>query len=160
MTHEPTRSARDPASARSGPTVAPSAEHQPSSLAMTVALTGAAFAWTAHLLAGYVIVAAWCSARWRGGALAIGVLTALCAVASAATGLLALRIYRRAQEGLRVDEEAGDPEPWDARMGERGARAVFLGVVAMFMAAIFTLAIVLQGLPVFFAPFCPAWTMP
>jgi hypothetical protein len=160
MTQESTASARGPAPAHPGGSVASSEAYQPSPLATSVALTGSALAWTVHLLAGYVVVAAWCSAGWTGGALAIGVLTLVCAAASAATGIYALRIYRRAQKGLRVDEEPGGPEPWDARMGERGARGVFLGVVAMFMAAIFTLAIVLQGLPALFAPFCPAWTMP
>src|SRR5688572_1669063 len=106
-----------------------SAAYQPSVPSLVVAVTGSAIAWTVHLLAGYLVVAAWCSAGWRGGALAIAVLTAVCAAGAAASGLLALRIYRRAQDGLRVDREPGHPEPWDARLGERGARAVFLAVV-------------------------------
>ena len=160
MTHEPPPSASPAPQTHGDARRAASEAYQPTSAAMLVALLGGAAAWTVHLLAGYAIVAAWCSAGWSGGGIAIGALTVACAAAAAATGMLALRIHRRAQEGLRVDAEPGHPEPWDARMGERGARAVFLGVVAMFLAAIFTLAIVLEGLPVLFAPLCPAWTMP
>ena len=45
-------------------------------------------------------------------------------------------------------------------MGERGARTVFLAVLALFMAAIFAYLIVLEGLPPLFTPTCPATTTP
>ena len=45
-------------------------------------------------------------------------------------------------------------------MGERGARAVFLVVVALFMSGMFTYLIVLQGLPPLFTPICPATVAP
>jgi hypothetical protein len=160
MMGESASSPRAPHSSPAGGSLDSAAAYQPSTRAVAIALTGSAVAWTIHLLAGYVLLATYCSAGWSGGGVAIAALTVVCAAAAAATGVLSLRIYRRAQEGLRVDDEPGGPEAWDARLGERGARAVFLGVVGMFLAGIFTLAIVLQGLPALFAPFCPAWTMP
>ena len=92
MTQESTPSARGPTPAHPGGSVASSEAYQPSPLSVSVALTGSAIAWTVHLLVGYVVVAAWCSAGWNGGTLAIGVLTLVCALASAATGIHALRI--------------------------------------------------------------------
>lgn len=134
--------------------------HQPETRALLVAVLGTPVAWAVHFNGVYLIVAMWCSAGWPGARTAIVVFTLLCAAASTACGLLALRLWRRAREGLRVDEEPGDPGPWDARMGERGARSVFLLVVAMFLGVLFTLGILLEGLPPLFAPLCPAWTFP
>jgi hypothetical protein len=127
---------------------------------LLLALLGAPVAWTVHLLAAYVIVAAWCAAGWPGAGLAIGALTVVCAAAAVAAGMLALRLWRRGQARLVADAEPGGPEGWDARMGERGALFVFLAVVGLFMAALFTYLIVLQGVPPLLAPVCPATTMP
>lgn len=123
---------------------------------LVLATLGPAVAWTVHLLAAYVVVAAWCTAGWSGTAAVIAALTVACAVASLAAGVLAWRVWRRGQAALRTDEEPGEPGPWDARMGERGARVAFIGVVGLFMAGIFTYLIVLEALPLLFTPICPA----
>ncbi|HYD55034.1 MAG TPA: hypothetical protein VEA99_20525 [Gemmatimonadaceae bacterium] len=118
------------------------------------ALLGSPLAWVVHLNGAYVIVALWCAERWPGTGIAVGVLTALCVAACAASGLLAVRLWRTGQRLLATDEEPGEPGSWDARMGERGARGVFLAVVALFMAALFGYLVLLQGLPPVFAPHC------
>lgn len=127
---------------------------------LAVALLGSPVAWVLHLLGTYLVVALWCAERWARMGLAIGLLTALCAAGALATGALALKLWRHGQRGLHYDDEPGVPEPWDARMGERGARAVFLAVIALFQCALFTYLIVLQGLPPAFAPACQAGTVP
>jgi hypothetical protein len=123
---------------------------------LVLALVGSPLAWTVHLLGGYLIVALWCAESWPGAGAAIGVLTAVCAAGAVGAGAVAFRLWRRAQAGLLSDEEPGGPEPWDARMGERGARAAFLAVMSLFLAALFLFLIVLQALPPLFAEACPA----
>ena len=127
---------------------------------LLLAFFGAPVAWTVHLLGGYLAVVVWCAMGWGGLGIAVAVLTIVCAAGAAAAGFGALRVWRRGQASLESDEEPGGPGPWDARMGERGARTAFLGVTAIFMAAIFTWLILLQGLPPVFAPACPAGTTP
>lgn len=132
----------------------------PPSRHLALALLGAPAAWSVHFLAAYVVVALWCSAGWRGAGVALAVLTILCVAAAVAAGLLAVRVWQRGRAWLARDEEPGEPGPWDARMGERGARAAFVGVVALFMAGLFTFLILLEALPVLFAPLCPPATYP
>lgn len=122
---------------------------------LLLALLGSPVAWTVHLLLGYVLVAVSCSVPGIRADLGIAVLTAVCAGMAVASGVLAVRLWRESQRQLLVDREPGGPEPWDARMGERGARSVFLAVVALFMAVLFTYLILLQGLPPLFASSCP-----
>lgn len=122
---------------------------------LAIALALSPIAWVVHLLGGYVTVALWCASAWRGAGGAIAALTVLCGAAAVGGGVLGVRVWRRGQEFLREDEEAGTPEPWDGRMGERGARTAFLGMMAIFMAAIFALLIMLQGLPPLFTQACP-----
>jgi hypothetical protein len=123
---------------------------------LLLALLGSPLAWTVHLLAGYFVVTLWCSAGWTSSDTALAVLTLLCAGAAIASGVLALKLWRQGQRGLRSDVEPGVPGSWDARMGERGSRGIFLAVVGLFMSGMFTYLIVLQGLPPFFTPACPA----
>lgn len=127
---------------------------------LLLALMGSPLAWTVHLLAGYVVVTVWCSSGWSGADLTVGILTVMCAAAAAASGLLALRLWREGQRALLSDAEPGTPESWDSRMGERGARAVFLAVLALFMGGFFAFLIVLQGLPPLYTPTCPISTSP
>lgn len=134
--------------------------YQPAARALLLAVLGSPVAWAVHFNGAYLAVSMWCSAGWSGARVAVVVLTLICAAGAAAAGLLAFKLWRRAREGLRVDMEPGDPGAWDARMGERGARSVFLLVTAMFLSVIFTLGIVLEGLPPLFLPLCPAWTFP
>jgi len=127
---------------------------------LVLALLGAPVAWTLHLLVGYVIVAFGCATAWGGTDAAIVALTVACAAGAVAAGLLGLRLWRRAQEHRLSDEEPGDDEPWDARLGERGARANFLAIAGVMLAILFTYAIVIEGLPPLFAPTCSAATHP
>jgi hypothetical protein len=125
-----------------------------------LALVGSPLAWVVHLLAGYVVVALWCSAGWAGADAVIGILTLVCAAAAVGSGVLSFRLWRQGQTELVSGPEPGGPESWDARLGERGARTVFLAVLALFMAALFAYLILLEGLPPLFTPTCPATTMP
>lgn len=127
---------------------------------LSIAMLAPAVAWSVHLLVGYLIVATWCANTWGGVGIGLATLTALCLAATIACGVLALRLRRRGQHHLATDEEPGTPESWDARMGERGARIVFLAIMALFMAGLFGFLIVLQATPPFFAPVCPATTVP
>lgn len=127
---------------------------------LLLALLGAPVAWTLHLLVGYVLVAFGCATAWDGTDLAVLALTVLCAAAAIAAGLLGLRLWRQAQEHRLSDEEPGDDEPWDGRLGERGARANFLAIAGVMLAILFTYAIVIEGLPPLFAPTCSPATHP
>jgi hypothetical protein len=122
---------------------------------LLLALLGSPVAWTVHLLLGYVLVAVSCSVPGIRADFGIALLTALCAGMAVASGILAVRLWRESRRQLRVNREPGGPEPWDARMGERGARSVFLAGVALFMAVLFTYLILLQGLPPLFTSPCP-----
>ncbi len=127
---------------------------------LLVAVLGAPAAWTTHLLGAYLIVALWCTTGWRGMGIAVAVLTIACAGAAAAVGLLGYRLWQRGQAGMLEDDERGEAGSWDARMGERGARAVFLAVMAVLLAALFAYLIVLQGVPAIFTPACDAREVP
>lgn len=122
-----------------------------------IALFGGPLAWTLHLLASYLAVALWCSTQWRGLGVAIAVLTVLCAVAALASAVLAFRLWRRGQPALLADAEPGVPESWDARLGERGARAAFLALLALFLNVLFIYLIVLEGVPAVLSQSCHAW---
>jgi hypothetical protein len=122
---------------------------------LLLALLGSPIAWTVHLLASYLVVTLWCSSGWSGADLMVGILTLVCTVAAIASGVLAFRLWQQGQRVLLTDAESGGPEPWDSRMGERGARAAFLAVLALFMGGLFAYLIVLQGLSPLFAPTCP-----
>jgi hypothetical protein len=127
---------------------------------LLLALLGSPIAWTVHLSACYVVVTVWCSAGWAGAGLVIGILTLVCAAAAVASGVLAFRLWRQGQRALLTDAEPGTPESWDSRMGERGARAAFLAMLALFMAGMFAFLILLQGLSPLYAPTCPATISP
>jgi hypothetical protein len=127
---------------------------------LLLALVGSPLAWTVHLLAGYLVVTVWCSSGWSGADLAIGILTLLCAGGALASSVLAFRLWRQGRRALLSDAEPGAPESWDARMGERGARAAFLAILALFMGGLFAFLIVLQGVPPLYTPTCPLTSTP
>lgn len=127
---------------------------------LLLALVGGPVAWTLHLLVGYFLVAVGCATAWAGTDAAIVALTVVCAAAAVATGWLGLRLWRQAQEHRLSDEEPGDDEPWDGRLGERGARANFLAIAGVLLAIMFTYAIVIEGLPPLFMPTCSAASVP
>lgn len=122
---------------------------------LLLALLGSPLAWVVHLLAGYLVIALWCSSGWSGAEAVLGILTLMCAGAALASAVLAFRLWRQGQRALLADAEPGAPESWDSRMGERGARAAFLAVLALFMGGLFGFLIVLQGIPPLYTPICP-----
>lgn len=122
---------------------------------MIAAVVGAPLAWTLHLMASYIIVAVWCASDWDGLAVAVGLVTLVCAAISIVCGVIAWRVWREGQAMLERDAEPGRPDGWDSRMGERGARVAFLAVMSLAGAALFTFLIILQGLPPLFTP--PCW---
>ena len=123
----------------------------PSRGALLLALLGAPVAWTAHLLAAYVLVALDCSTRWDGGRAAIAALTLLALLGAGASGLLARRLWVRARTVDRPTDDA-----WDARMGDRTSRVAFLMLVGLVMAVLFAIAIAYQAAPVLLVPVCSA----
>ena len=125
---------------------------------MILVVAGAPLAWALHLTGSYVMVALWCASERAGLAIAIGIATLLCAALAIASGLMAIWLWREGQAMLRRDAESGEPEGWDSRMGERGARFSFLAAMSLGSALLFTFLIVLQGLPPLFTPPCWAGT--
>lgn len=121
---------------------------------MLAAVVGAPLAWTLHLMASYVMVAAWCAAEWGGLRMALAITTLVCAALAAGSGLAAVALWRDGQAMLRRDAEPGDPEGWSSRMGERGARISFLAAMSIGAALLFAFLILLQGLPPLFTPAC------
>ena len=115
------------------------------------ALLGGAVAWSLHLLGSYVLLAWGCTSEWGGTRLALAVLSAVMLAATAWSGLVALRGWRRARA---IDRPADDA--WDARMGERTARVSFVMVVGLVAALIFGLGILFEALTVWLAPLCEA----
>jgi len=121
---------------------------------LAIALLGGPVAWTAHLFAVYLIVALWCSAGWSGRMAAVVVVTIVAAAAALASGIAAQRLWREGKERALRDEEPGRHETWDARLGERAARGLFIAVLAMFMAGLFAFLIVVQGFSPMISPDC------
>lgn len=126
----------------------------PSRFRVIAAVAGSPIAWTLHLMASYVMVAAWCAEEWGGLGVVLAVTTIACAGLAVASGFIALGLWRDGRAMRRHDAEPGSPEGWAARMGERGARVSFLAVMAIGGAVLFTYLIVLQGLPPLFTPAC------
>ena len=119
------------------------------------ALLGAAVAWSLHLLASYVLVAAGCTGRWGGTRPALVAVSLAALALCAASGLVALRGWRAARAVDRPTDDA-----WDARMGERTARVSFVMVVGLALALVFALGVVYEALTVFLAPLCEAGVGP
>ena len=115
------------------------------------ALLGSAIAWSLHLLASYVLLAAGCTGRWAGTRPALVAVSVVALALCAWSGLVAWRRWRAAR---RVDRPTDDA--WDARMGERTARVSFLMVVGLALAIVFGLGVVYEALTVFLAPLCEA----
>lgn len=118
---------------------------------LLVALLGGAAAWTFHLLGSYVLIA-WACASGVDAAAARVALAAVSAVALIATGIVGWIARRRWRIAREIDRPMDDA--WDARMGERTARASFLLVVGLVLAGLFAVGIVYEGITVFLAPLC------
>jgi hypothetical protein len=113
------------------------------------ALLGAPVAWSLRLLGAYFLVALFCAQGWRGGAAAILATTAVLAGVSAASGVVAFRKWQALRGG----------EDWLSGLTQPQGRVSFLLVVGAMNAVLFTLLILLEGLPVLFVPVCEA-TLP
>lgn len=113
------------------------------------AMLGAAVAWSLHLLASYVLLAAGCTGAWAGTRPALVAVSVVALAVSVWSGVVAWRRWRVARAVDRPTDDA-----WDARMGERTARVSFLMVVGLALAIVFALGIVYEALTVFLAPLC------
>jgi hypothetical protein len=102
----------------------------------TLAILGAALAWTLHLLASYAVVALACARGWRSAGPALAALTVVCVAAALGSGLLAWRRWRA--------ESAAEAEARPALM--------LMGLLA---SPVFTLAILLGGIVPAVLPLCP-----
>ena len=129
---------------------------KPRSLA--VALLGGPVAWTVHLFVVYLIISLWCSTGWNGRHAAIVITTVAGLLIALASGIAARRLWKEGKEAALRDAEPGTHETWDARLGERGARGLFIAVLAMFMAALFAFLILVQGVSPLISPECFAGT--
>lgn len=118
---------------------------------LLVAMLGGAAAWTFHLLGSYVLIAWACSSGVNATAARVA-LAGVSAAALIATGVVAWIARRRWRIARDIDRPVDDA--WDARMGERTARASFLLVVGLVLAGMFAVGIFYEGITVFMAPLC------
>ncbi len=123
---------------------------------LAIALLGGPLAWTMHLFAVYLVLALWCSTGWSGRIIAVIVTTILALLVALWSGVVARGLWRQGKEEALRDAEPGTHETWDARLGERGARGLFIAVLAMFMAALFAFLILVQGVSPILSPECQA----
>jgi hypothetical protein len=121
---------------------------------LAVALLAPPLAWTIHLLVVYVVIALFCSSGWGGRNFAMLLVTLFLAGIALASGVLAHRLWVRGKEEAKRDIEPGVHETWDSRLGERGARGLFIAVLAMLMAGLFGFLIITQGLSPLLSPDC------
>jgi hypothetical protein len=115
------------------------------------ALLGGATAWSVHLLASYTLLAYACSSRWGGLRPALVAIALVALAVTAWSGVIARRRWLVARAIDRPEDDS-----WDARMGERTARASFLMVTGLVLSVIFALGILYEGVVIFLAPLCPA----
>src|SRR5688572_4063492 len=104
---------------------------------LLLALLGGPVAWTVHLFVGYAVLALWCSKGWPGPDGVLGVLTVFAFAASAASVVVAYRLWRLGRQELLSNDPrpVGTPE---SSVTERSERLVFLAVIALFLSALFT----------------------
>jgi len=122
----------------------------PSTPVLLAALLGGPVAWTLHLFVSYAVVAADCATRWSGARVTVVIVTVVALLATAASGLLARRLWMRSRA---IDRPTDDH--WDARMGERTARVSFLMVSGLVLSILFGIAILYAGLPTIYLATCP-----
>jgi cation transport ATPase len=103
----------------------------------SVALLGAAVAWTVHFNTSYALVALGCAAVVSGPGAWLVVVTLVCAAAAVVSGTVAVRDWRAARRGRHEQQRV-------------------LMAVGALAAAVFTVAIVFEGVVPAFLPYCPA----
>jgi hypothetical protein len=109
-----------------------------------VAFLGGPLAWTLHLFACYFVVALACTSEWAGATLAIALLTIGLAALAIATGVFALRRWRRVQHAAS----------WTHALNEAGGEEGLLFLVGVMLAALFALLIVMNGISPLLVPVC------
>lgn len=114
------------------------------------AVLGSAVVWSLHFGVTYTLVAIACTGRWP-GTLPWALLTAS-AVALALVAWSGWVAWHRWRIARTVDRPTDDA--WDARMGERTARASFLMVSGVFLAVLFGLGIVYEAMTFAMVPAC------
>lgn len=118
-------------------------------LILLVALLGSGVAWSIHLLASSVVVAFACSTGWGGARSALVIVSVAALTATAGSGWLAWTHWHIARVVDRPEDDS-----WDARMGERTARASFLMVMGLVAAILFGIGIGYQALTIWTVPLC------
>lgn len=120
-------------------------EHEAGVATLLFVLLGPALAWTLHFLVIYFLVALYCTTGRRDVTVEILIATGVFAVVSAAAGWLGVRVWRRESD-----------QGWaEAVTGEAGWSS-FLLIMGVLSSVLFTLLIVLEGLPPLFVPACAA----
>jgi hypothetical protein len=107
---------------------------------------GAPIAWSLRLLGAYFLVALFCTEGWAGASGAILALTGVLGAVSAAAGVVAFRKWKELRGG----------EDWVSGLTLPVERVSFLLVMGFMNSLLFTLLILLEGLPVLFVPVCSA----
>jgi hypothetical protein len=120
-------------------------EHEIRLSVLLFVLLGSPIAWTLHFLVSYFMVALFCTMQWEGAGIAIGIVTVVFTIVSAASGVVAYRTWRVQRDTLS----------WDAALAEPGGWTTFWLVMGMLGAVLFTALIVLEAIPPLFVPTCP-----
>ena len=113
---------------------------------LLIATLGAPVAWALHRAVCYFLVALACTTSWRGTGVTVAILavTAVLGAFSAWCGRFSYRRWRA------LGGEGG----WDRALDRPGGRGGFYWILGVLLSGLFTLVIVLEGLPPLFVPTC------
>lgn len=111
-------------------------DHVPAEPAVLLfGLLGGPVAWSLHLFASYLLVTLACTTSWKGGRIALAVVTVVLALCAIGATALSRRNWRR------VDRD----HSWDVVLSDHSGHEAFLWVVGTILGGIFAAAIVLAG---------------
>lgn len=130
---------------RSGRKRALLGEHEAGVGLILFAFLGPALAWTLHFLVIYFLVALYCTTGGGDVTAVILAATAVFAAVSVAAGVVGYRAWTRERGGQGWAEAVTGGAQWSS----------FLLVMGVLSSVLFTLLIVLEGLPPLFVPACP-----
>lgn len=120
-------------------------EHEAGVGVILFAFLGPATAWTLHFLVIYFLVALYCTTGRRDVTAVVLAATVVFALMSVAAGVVGYRAWSR---------ERGD-QGWAEAVTGGAKWSTFLLVMGVLSSGLFTLLIVLEGLPPLFVPACP-----
>ncbi len=106
------------------------------------AFLGAPTMWVLHLALSYFLVVVGCGTGWTGARTAVVVVTVVCAIAAAVTGVFAWKRVKSA------------PERPSTPLLETDQTSEFLALSGALLAVLFTGAIIASGVSPFFLPLC------